>query len=74
MTKKRVAVLISGRGSNLQCLIEAADASYEIVLVISNIQGADGLRKAQAAQVQWLSEVTKRRQIGTSSRKCPQAR
>jgi phosphoribosylglycinamide formyltransferase 1 len=48
---KRVAVLISGRGSNLQCLIEAADASYEIVLVISNIQGADGLRKAQAAQI-----------------------
>jgi phosphoribosylglycinamide formyltransferase-1 len=48
---RRVAVLISGRGSNLQSLIEAADASYEIVLVISNIQGAGGLEKAQATQI-----------------------
>jgi phosphoribosylglycinamide formyltransferase 1 len=48
---RRVAVLISGRGSNLQSLIEAADAGYKIVLVISNIQGASGLEKAQAAQI-----------------------
>jgi phosphoribosylglycinamide formyltransferase 1 len=48
---RRVAVLISGRGSNLQSLIEAADASYKIVLVISNIQGAEGLEKAQGAQI-----------------------
>jgi phosphoribosylglycinamide formyltransferase-1 len=42
----RVGVLISGRGSNLQALIEAAaDPAYpaEIVLVISNRPEAPGL-------------------------------
>ena len=48
---KRVAVLISGRGSNLQNLIEAQDASYRIVLVISNIEGAAGLDRASAAGI-----------------------
>jgi phosphoribosylglycinamide formyltransferase-1 len=48
---KRVAVLISGRGSNLQSLIEAQDQSYKIILVISNIEGAGGLEKARAAQI-----------------------
>ncbi|HYS44932.1 MAG TPA: formyltransferase family protein, partial [Rhizomicrobium sp.] len=47
---KRVAVLISGRGSNLQSLIEAA-GSYRIILVISNIEGAAGLDKARAAGI-----------------------
>jgi len=39
MSKKRVAVLISGRGSNMVALIEAAKAKdypAEIVLVVSN--------------------------------------
>jgi phosphoribosylglycinamide formyltransferase 1 len=48
---KRVAVLISGRGSNLQNLIEAQDDSYKIILVISNVEGAGGLEKARAAQI-----------------------
>ncbi len=48
---KRVAVLISGRGSNLQNLIDAQDASYRIVLVISNVEGVGGLDKAQAAGI-----------------------
>jgi phosphoribosylglycinamide formyltransferase-1 len=48
---KRVAVLISGRGSNLQHLIAAQDASYQIVLVISNIAGAAGLDRAQGAGI-----------------------
>jgi phosphoribosylglycinamide formyltransferase-1 len=48
---KRVAVLISGRGSNLQSLIEAQDDSYKIILVISNIEGAGGLEKARAAGI-----------------------
>jgi phosphoribosylglycinamide formyltransferase-1 len=48
---KRVAVLISGRGSNLQSLIEAAGQSYRIILVISNIEGAAGLERAQAAGI-----------------------
>ena len=48
---KRVAVLISGRGSNLQHLIAAQDASYRIMLVISNIAGAAGLDRAQSAGI-----------------------
>jgi phosphoribosylglycinamide formyltransferase-1 len=48
---KRVAVLISGRGSNLQNLIEAQDDSYKIILVVSNVEGAGGLEKARAAHI-----------------------
>jgi phosphoribosylglycinamide formyltransferase-1 len=54
MTKKRVAVLISGRGSNMSALIEAAkDDAYpaEIALVLSDRPDAAGLRHAQAAAV-----------------------
>jgi phosphoribosylglycinamide formyltransferase 1 len=54
MRRKRVAVLISGRGSNMAALIEAAkDKKYpaEIVLVISNRPGAGGLLVAQAASI-----------------------
>ena len=48
---KKVAVLISGRGSNLQNLIDAQEESYRIVLVISNVEGAGGLDKARAAGI-----------------------
>ena len=48
---KSVAVLISGRGSNLQSLIDAANDSYRIILVISNVEGAGGLDKAHAAAI-----------------------
>ncbi|HEY1877119.1 MAG TPA: phosphoribosylglycinamide formyltransferase [Rhizomicrobium sp.] len=48
---KRVGVLISGRGSNLQSLIAAQDQSYRIVLVVSNVEGAGGLEKARAAGI-----------------------
>jgi phosphoribosylglycinamide formyltransferase 1 len=51
MSKKRVAILISGRGSNMVALIEAAKApSYpaEIVLVLSNRPDAAGLSRAKA--------------------------
>jgi phosphoribosylglycinamide formyltransferase-1 len=48
---KRVAVLISGRGSNLGALMDAADASYKIILVLSNIEGAGGLERARAAGI-----------------------
>ena len=51
MAKKRVAVLISGRGSNMAALIEAAKApSYpaEIALVLSNRPEAAGLAHAEA--------------------------
>ena len=49
--KKRVAILISGRGSNMAALIEAAkapDYPAEIVLVLSNVPGAGGLATAAA--------------------------
>ncbi len=42
----RVAVLISGRGSNMQALVEyrrVVDPSYEVVLVASNVPDARGL-------------------------------
>ena len=51
MARKRVAILISGRGSNMAALIEAAsDRAYpaEIALVISNIADAGGLHVAQS--------------------------
>ena len=52
--KKRVGVLISGRGSNLGALIAAtqeADFPAKIVLVISNIDGAGGLQRAAEAGI-----------------------
>lgn len=55
MIRARVAVLISGRGSNMAALIEAAkNPAYpaEIVLVLSNIADACGLEIAQAAGVE----------------------
>ena len=54
MSRKRVAVLISGRGSNMVALIEAAkDKSYpaEVVLVLSNRPDAGGLLVARAAGI-----------------------
>ena len=53
-TKKRIGVLISGRGSNLQALIDASQAPdypAELVLVISNVPGAYGLDRADAAGI-----------------------
>jgi phosphoribosylglycinamide formyltransferase 1 len=50
MSKKRVAVLISGRGSNMTALIEAASASdypAEIALVLSNRPESPGLTRAR---------------------------
>ncbi len=49
MSRKRVAVLISGRGSNMAALIEAAkapDYPAEIALVVSNKPDAGGLATA----------------------------
>jgi phosphoribosylglycinamide formyltransferase 1 len=52
--KRRVAILISGRGSNMAALIKAASADdypAEIVLVVSNRADAAGLEKARASGV-----------------------
>jgi phosphoribosylglycinamide formyltransferase-1 len=54
MVRKRVAILISGRGSNMEALIAAAKTSdypAAIELVISNNPEAEGLRRAAAAGV-----------------------
>jgi phosphoribosylglycinamide formyltransferase-1 len=54
MARKRVAILISGRGSNMASLIgAAATPAYpaEIALVISNRADAAGLARAAAAGV-----------------------
>ena len=52
--KRRVAILISGRGSNMAALIDAAkapDFPAEIVVVISNRADAGGLAKAAASGI-----------------------
>lgn len=53
--KLKLGVQISGRGSNLQALIDACtepDFPAGIVLVISNVEGAPGLARAEAAGIQ----------------------
>jgi phosphoribosylglycinamide formyltransferase 1 len=65
MSRKRVAVLISGRGSNMAALIEAAkDSSYpaEIALVLSNRADAGGLLVAHAAGI--TTEIVEHTQFG----------
>jgi phosphoribosylglycinamide formyltransferase 1 len=52
--KKRVAILISGRGSNMTALIEGAAATdypAEIAVVVSNRPDAPGLERAHAAGI-----------------------
>ena len=54
MARLRAGVLISGRGSNLQALIDAcakSDYPAEIALVISNDAGAAGLARAAKAGI-----------------------
>jgi phosphoribosylglycinamide formyltransferase 1 len=49
--KQRLAILISGRGSNMAALIaaaEAPDCPYEVALVVSNVPDAPGLATAAA--------------------------
>src|SRR5262245_61775943 len=65
MARKRVAVLISGRGSNMVALIEAAkDSAYpaEIILVLANDPSAQGLQRAAAASIP--TAVVDHRQFG----------
>ncbi len=55
MAKTKIAVLISGRGSNMQALLEAArneDYPAEIVLVASNNPDAPGLAIAREAGIE----------------------
>jgi phosphoribosylglycinamide formyltransferase-1 len=57
VAKLTVAVLISGRGSNLQALIDAcasSDFPARIGLVVSNVAGVSGLDRAAAAGIPTL--------------------
>jgi phosphoribosylglycinamide formyltransferase-1 len=52
---RRLGILISGRGSNLQAIIDAIGdgrLDAEIAVVISNIAGAAGLERARAAGIE----------------------
>ena len=54
MARVKTAVLLSGRGSNLQALIDAAASPKfpaEIVRVVSNVPGAGGLERAAQAGI-----------------------
>ena len=54
MSRLKLAVIISGRGSNLQALIDATAAPAfpaEIILVLSNRPGALGLERAAKAGI-----------------------
>ena len=59
MKKTRIAVLVSGGGTNLQALIDAERAgiikSGEIVLVVSNTPGAYALTRAENAGVEGIT-------------------
>ena len=61
--KARIAVLVSGGGTNLQAILDAEGSgiitSGEVVLVISNHQGAYALTRAERAGVEALT-VTKK--------------
>lgn len=51
---KRVGVLVSGRGSNLEALIDAAGAHRlggEIAIVVSNVEAAPALERARNAGI-----------------------
>ncbi|MDX6751873.1 phosphoribosylglycinamide formyltransferase [Geminicoccaceae bacterium 1502E] len=55
MARRRVGVLVSGSGSNLQALLDAAaapDTPFEIVLVLANRPDAYGLERARLAGIE----------------------
>ena len=54
---RRLGVLISGRGSNLQSLIDAISSgrlNVTVAVVISNVEDAGGLERARAAGIESL--------------------
>lgn len=61
---KKLGVLISGRGTNLQALLDAARDGRlggEVAVVISNVESAPGLERARAAGVRALFQDHRRR-------------
>src|SRR3954469_1871405 len=57
MSRARIGILISGRGSNMTALLNAARdgrLDAEVAVVISNIEKAAGLQKARERGVETL--------------------
>jgi len=68
LSRRRVAVLISGRGSNMAALIAAAkrpDYPAEIVLVLSDNASARGLAVAEAEGI--ATAISDRRALGSKA-------
>ena len=64
--KIRIAVLVSGGGTNLQALIDAEGSvikSGEIALVVSNVKDAFALTRAERAGIETLTLI--RRELGS---------
>ena len=63
MNKTKIAVLVSGGGTNLQALLDSEQSgalhSGEIVLVVSNKPGAYALTRAEKAEVEALTLTRK---------------
>lgn len=70
MKKTRIAVLVSGGGTNLQALIDSQSSgvikSGEIVLVISNNSSAFALERAQKANIK--TEVVLKKELQTQEK------
>ena len=69
MEKAKIAVLVSGGGTNLQALIDAQNSgtitSGEITLVISNNRNAYALTRAKNAGI--LTEVVLKKELGSQT-------
>ena len=69
MSKARIAVLVSGGGTNLQALIDAQNSgiitSGEIVLVLSNNSKAYALERAAKADI--ASEIVLKKECGSQA-------
>jgi phosphoribosylglycinamide formyltransferase 1 len=62
VTKARVAILISGRGSNMAALIYAAkapDCPYEVIFVAANNPDADGIKIAESEGIPTFAQSHK---------------
>lgn len=51
MTRPKIAILISGRGSNMMALVEAAGEAYDVVVVASDKPHAPGLLWARERNI-----------------------
>lgn len=60
MLKARVAVFVSGGGTNLQALLDSGIPSGEIVLVVANREDAYALKRAEAAGIAAIAIAERR--------------